>query len=83
LQGVSPALPSIGLLALSCLLLNAGSVREHELGSNRCGLALAASEAGRTARADAARNFSELARPCIGLAAWQVDAFECQTLQAR
>jgi hypothetical protein len=50
---------------------------------NHGGRALAASEAGRTARADAAKDLDDLARPCIGLAAWDVQAFESRLLKAR
>ena len=45
--------------------------------------ALAASEAGRTARAGAAKTFDELARLRAGLAALRAPAFECQPLEAR
>jgi hypothetical protein len=83
LQGASWALPNIGLLVLSSLRLNAGSVRDPELGSNRCGRALAASEAGRTARADAEPNFVALARWCFRLVACATDAFEARPLKAR
>ena len=83
LQDAARTSLSIGVLVLSCSLLDAGSVHVHKFGSNRCGLALAASEAVRTARADAARDFDELARPCFRLTAWPVRAFDCRTLQVR
>ena len=60
-----------------------GSAHRSEPASNRCGRALAASEAGRTARADATKYFDELARPNVGSTAWDVQAFEYRTLQAR
>ena len=51
-------------------LLNAGSAQRRKAVPNHSGLALAASEAGRTARADADSNFVEVARPGVGLPAW-------------
>ena len=87
------ALPNIGFLLPSMALgagkqafssmPNAGSVLRKALVPNHFGRALAASEAGRKARTDAATNFDDLARPCTGLTAWQVHAFECQPPQAR
>jgi hypothetical protein len=66
------ALPNIGFLSLTrrpsagkqaiCSLLNAGSAHRTQPATKHFGRALAAK--GRTARADAARNCLELARPC-------------------
>jgi len=71
----------IGFLLHSSSALNAGSALRLALATNHCGRALAAN--GRTARADAATSFFELARPCVELPAEQVRAFECRLLQAR
>jgi len=59
---------------------NAASVPRGKAASNHCGGALAAK--GRTARADAARDFGDLARPSDRLTAWDVRAFETRPLKA-
>jgi len=63
------------------ITLNAGTALRVEPVPNHCGRALAASEAGRTARADAAKDFGDLARPCVGFAAWDVQASESRLLK--
>jgi hypothetical protein len=73
----------IEVLVRCTSLLNAGWVPEPELGSNRCGRALAASEAGRTARADADPNFVALVRWDVRLVAWIGYAFSVWPLKAR
>jgi len=75
LQSAARALLGIEVLVRCASLLNAGWVPEPELGSNRCGRALAASEAGRTARADADPNFVALVRWGFRLVAWFGYAF--------
>jgi len=65
------------------VLLNAGSVLRDEAASNRCDLALAASEAGRTACTDVAKAFGSLAGPSVLVAALDVRAFESRPLKAR
>ena len=62
-------------------LPNAGSVLPCEAASNGSGRALAAK--GRTAHAEVAQHFDELARPCVGLTAWDVRVFECRLFKAR
>ena len=78
---VLPSKLCLGKRAFSSMA-NEGSAHRAEPASNHCGLALAASEAGRTARADADTNFVELAQ-CVGFTGRHVHAFKCRPLKVR